>query len=75
MNTMKTAMLIAFMTALFMGIGLLLGGKGGMLIALGVALWIIFGRLARDHDAGPRGAFEVVPAVKPPRAASASAAV
>jgi heat shock protein HtpX len=38
MNTMKTAMLIAFMTALFMGIGLLLGGKGGMLIALGVAV-------------------------------------
>ena len=38
MNTMKTAMLIAFMTALFMGIGLLLGGKGGMLVALGVAV-------------------------------------
>ena len=35
MNTMKTAMLIAFMTALFMGIGLLLGGRGGMLVALG----------------------------------------
>jgi heat shock protein HtpX len=38
MNMMKTAMLIAFMTALFMGIGLLLGGRGGMMIALVFAL-------------------------------------
>lgn len=38
MNMMKTAMLIAFMTALFMGVGLLIGGRSGMLIALGVAV-------------------------------------
>lgn len=38
MNMMKTAALIAFMTALFMGIGLLLGGTGGMMIAFAVAI-------------------------------------
>lgn len=37
MNMVKTAMLIAFMTALFMGIGFLLGGAGGMMIALLIA--------------------------------------
>ena len=37
MNVMKTAMLLAFMTALFMGVGLLLGGTGGMMIAFVVA--------------------------------------
>ena len=37
MNLMRTAMLLAFMTALFMGIGFLIGGTGGMLIALLVA--------------------------------------
>ncbi|MCP8940331.1 zinc metalloprotease HtpX [Alsobacter sp. SYSU M60028] len=37
MNTLKTAMLLAGMTALFMGLGYLLGGTGGMLIALAVA--------------------------------------
>jgi heat shock protein HtpX len=37
MNLVRTAMLIAFMTALFMGIGYLLGGAGGMMIAFGVA--------------------------------------
>lgn len=34
MNTMRTAMLLAAMTALFMGVGLLIGGTGGMVIAL-----------------------------------------
>ncbi|SCX17977.1 hypothetical protein DSM25558_2370 [Agrobacterium sp. DSM 25558] len=34
MNLMRTAMLLAFMTALFMGIGFLIGGTGGMTIAL-----------------------------------------
>ncbi|WP_320196931.1 zinc metalloprotease HtpX [Agrobacterium rosae] len=34
MNLMRTAMLLAFMTALFMGIGFLIGGTGGMMIAL-----------------------------------------
>ncbi len=38
MNYVKTAMLIAFMTALFMGVGLLIGGRGGMMIAFGVAI-------------------------------------
>lgn len=34
MNTLRTAMLLAAMTALFMGVGLLIGGTGGMMIAL-----------------------------------------
>ncbi|MGI3128331.1 zinc metalloprotease HtpX [Nitratireductor sp. PBL-C9] len=33
MNTIRTAMLLAFMTALFMGVGYLIGGSGGMMIA------------------------------------------
>ena len=37
MNLIKTAMLLALMTALFMGVGYLLGGTGGMMIALAVA--------------------------------------
>ena len=37
MNTIRTAMLLAFMTALFMGVGYLLGGSGGMFIALVMA--------------------------------------
>ncbi len=38
MNLVKTAMLIAFMTALFMGVGYLIGGTGGMMIAFIIAL-------------------------------------
>lgn len=38
MNIMKTGMLLAAMTALFMGVGALLGGSGGMIIALGIAI-------------------------------------
>jgi heat shock protein HtpX len=38
MNTVKTAMLLAGMTALFMGLGYLLGGESGMVIAFVVAL-------------------------------------
>ncbi|CAF26749.1 hypothetical protein Q649_00201 [Bartonella quintana JK 73] len=34
MNIMRTAMLLAFMTALFMGVGYLIGGSNGMVIAL-----------------------------------------
>lgn len=34
MNTLRTAMLLAAMTALFMGVGFLIGGSGGMMIAL-----------------------------------------
>ncbi|TPL99131.1 zinc metalloprotease HtpX [Mesorhizobium sp. B2-3-11] len=37
MNTIRTAMLLAAMTALFMGVGFLIGGSGGMMIALLVA--------------------------------------
>jgi len=37
MNTMRTAMLLAVMTALFMAVGFAIGGSGGMMIALAVA--------------------------------------
>ncbi|MEX3011846.1 zinc metalloprotease HtpX [Hoeflea sp. TYP-13] len=37
MNMVRTAMLLAFMTALFMAIGFVIGGTGGMLIALVIA--------------------------------------
>ena len=42
MNIIRTAMLLAFMTALFMGLGYLLGGAGGMLIALVIAIAMNF---------------------------------
>ena len=38
MNYVKTAMLLAFMTALFMGVGYLVGGQQGMVIAFFAAL-------------------------------------
>ena len=37
MNMMRTAMLLATMTALFMGVGYLIGGTGGMMIAFLIA--------------------------------------
>ncbi|MGN7295295.1 zinc metalloprotease HtpX [Rhizobium sp. SAFR-030] len=37
MNMIRTAMLLAFMTALFMGVGFLIGGRGGMMIAFLIA--------------------------------------
>lgn len=37
MNLVKTAMLLGFMTALFMGVGYMLAGTGGMMIALIIA--------------------------------------
>ena len=37
MNVMKTGMLLAFLTALFMGVGYLVGGSGGAFIAFLVA--------------------------------------
>ena len=37
MNVMRTAMLLALMTALFLGVGYLIGGESGMLIAFVVA--------------------------------------
>jgi len=42
MNLVRTAMLLAVMTALFMGVGLLIGGKSGMMIALVVAIAMNF---------------------------------
>ncbi|MGV3550479.1 zinc metalloprotease HtpX [Rhizobium sp.] len=58
MNFARTAMLLAFMTALFMGVGYLIGGQGGMLIALVVAAgmnlfswWGSDGMVLRAYDA------------------------
>ena len=42
MNFMRTAMLLAFMTALFMGVGYLIGGQSGMMIAFVVAAGMNF---------------------------------
>ncbi len=42
MNYMKTAILLAGLTALFMGVGFLIGGEGGMMIALLVAAGMNF---------------------------------
>jgi heat shock protein HtpX len=42
MNLMRTAMLLAFMTALFMGVGYLIGGQAGMMIALVAAAGMNF---------------------------------
>ena len=38
MNYIRTAMLLAFMTALFMGVGFVVGGQFGMIIAFVIAL-------------------------------------
>lgn len=60
MNYVKTAVLLAGMTALFMGVGYTLGGRGGMLIALlfaaGTNLWAWWGSdkaVLRMHGAQP----------------------
>lgn len=42
MNMIRTAMLLAFMTALFMGVGFLIGGRSGMMIALVIAAGMNF---------------------------------
>lgn len=42
MNLVRTAMLIAFLTALFMAIGYMIGGTGGMMIALAIAAGMNF---------------------------------
>lgn len=42
MNLIRTAMLLAVMTTLFMGVGLLIGGKSGMMIAFVVAVAMNF---------------------------------
>ena len=41
-NLLKTAVLMAAITALFMAIGALLGGRAGMMLALAVALGMNF---------------------------------
>ena len=62
MGYVKTAILMAAMTALFMGIGYLLGGTGGALIALAVAAamnvfswWNSDKMLLRMHNKGFSG--------------------
>jgi heat shock protein HtpX len=42
MNILRTAMLLAFMTALFMAVGYLIGGSGGMMIAFLIAAGMNF---------------------------------
>jgi hypothetical protein len=42
MNLVRTAMLLAFMTALFMVIGFMIGGRSGMMIAFVVAAGMNF---------------------------------
>ncbi|ABK42671.1 Heat shock protein, Metallo peptidase, MEROPS family M48B [Magnetococcus marinus MC-1] len=69
MNTMKTAMLLAALTALFMMIGFALGGQGGMLIALlfagGMNLYAYWNsdqmvlRMHNAQEVGPREAPEL----------------
>ncbi len=63
MGYVKTAMLMAAMTALFMGIGYLLGGTGGVVIAFVVAAgmnvftwWSSDKMVLRMHNARPIGA-------------------
>ncbi len=58
MNGFKTTLLLAAMTALFMGLGLILGGKGGAMIALLIAagmnlftFWNADRIVLRMHDA------------------------
>lgn len=60
MGYIKTTILMAAMTALFMGVGYLLGGSGGALIALIVAAamnlfawWGSAGMVLRMHNARP----------------------
>lgn len=43
MNTLRVGMLLAALTALFVVIGGMIGGQGGMIIALGLALVMNFG--------------------------------
>jgi heat shock protein HtpX len=52
MNFFRTAMLLAFLTALFMGVGFLIGGPGGMMIALVIAAGMnVFLVEFREHGA------------------------
>jgi heat shock protein HtpX len=49
MNIIKTAALLAFMTALFMGLGLMIGGQTGMMIALVIAIGMNFFSYWNSH--------------------------
>lgn len=60
MNQMKTAMLLAALTALFMGLGYMIGGGGGAIMALAVsaamnlfAIWNADKLVLRMHNARP----------------------
>ncbi len=69
MNYMRTALLLAALTAFFLAIGYLLGGRGGLMIALVVALGMnVFAywnsdkmvlRMAGAHEVGPQDAPEL----------------
>ncbi len=69
MNYMKTALLLAALTGFFLAIGYLLGGRGGLMIALVVALGMnVFAywnsdkmvlRMAGAHEVGPQDAPEL----------------
>lgn len=67
MHYARTALLLAGMTALFMVIGLMLGGKGGMMIALLVAVGTNLFAYWRSGDMvlSMYGAREVSPASEP----------
>ena len=49
MNIIKTAALLSFMTALFMGLGLMIGGQTGMMIALVIAVAMNFFSYWNSH--------------------------
>ena len=49
MNIIKTAALLSFMTALFMGLGLMIGGQSGMIIALIIAIAMNFFSYWNSH--------------------------
>ena len=49
MNIIKTAALLSFMTALFMGLGLMIGGQSGMMIALVIAIAMNFFSYWNSH--------------------------
>lgn len=49
MNIIKTAALLSFMTALFMGLGLMIGGQSGMMIALVIAIVMNFFSYWNSH--------------------------
>ncbi len=67
MNTIRTAMLLAVMTALFMGVGALIGGQAGMMIALAIAVAMnVFGYWNADKMVlRMNGAHEVDEATAP----------